>query len=102
MVEANTLGSLLALFSHSHLPLKSQGVTCSKLIMVANAWFDLNMGIRITELHCDFLKMLQVRYALLWGWGDMVDMWRVASLMMSRPSPSCPAHNNPGSGIIVL
>lgn len=36
VVEANTLGSLLALFSHS-TPLKSQGVTCSKLIMVANA-----------------------------------------------------------------
>lgn len=70
--------------------------------MVANAWFDLNMGIRITELHCDFLKMLQVRYALLWGWGDMVDMWRVASLMMSASFPLLPPTTTPGSGIIVL
>ena len=62
----------------------------------------LNMGIRITELHCDFLKMLQVQYALPWGWGDMVDMCRMASLMMSYPPCSRPAHNNPGSGIIVL
>ena len=62
----------------------------------------LNMGIRITELHCDFLKMLQVQYALPWGWGDMVDMCRMPSLMMSYPPHSRPAHNNQGSGIIVL
>ena len=44
VVEANALGSLLAIFSHSHLPLKSQGVTFSKFIMVADAWFDSEHG----------------------------------------------------------
>ena len=57
MVQANTLGSLLTLFSHSHLPLKSQWVTCSKLIMVADAWFDSEHDNQISRLTYDITSL---------------------------------------------